>query len=244
MNVQTVPPLRFPQALLFFGLPGVLQAILFWGIFPLMDLMAFRLFVSFASAVAFSMALLLLLSISFYIKEKFPSGWNVFAARFRLTSLNGTDWLWTSSLIIFVFLSFRILSPVSSLIAERFSQPKFLIRLLDQDPNYFMELPVDGNILLWIATLFVALLIVFGQELWFRGYVLPRQEAAHGKTAWIINGLLWTVFFLFLPWFVLRLLPAAIAIPYVAQRLRNTWPGIFAHFALFLPVLIRLLSNL
>ena len=36
-----------------------------------------------------------------------------------------------------------------------------------------------------------------GEELWWRGIILPRQELAFGKWAWLVNGLLWDLFHFF-----------------------------------------------
>jgi membrane protease YdiL (CAAX protease family) len=40
--------------------------------------------------------------------------------------------------------------------------------------------------------------ISVGEELWWRGYVLPRQELAFGRATWVIHGILWSVIHLFM----------------------------------------------
>jgi len=44
-----------------------------------------------------------------------------------------------------------------------------------------------------------------------------------------MHGLLWTSFHLFAPWNLLTILPGCLALSYVAQKLKNTWPAIIAH---------------
>ncbi|PYV50530.1 MAG: hypothetical protein DMG92_07410 [Acidobacteria bacterium] len=51
----------------------------------------------------------------------------------------------------------------------------------------------------WHAWVFVAWIPLFisnilGEELCWRGYVLPRQEAALGRPAWLSNGIMWCLF--------------------------------------------------
>jgi membrane protease YdiL (CAAX protease family) len=66
----------------------------------------------------------------------------------------------------------------------------------------------------------------------WRGYLLPRQEAASGSVAWLFHGLLWAAFHLFFQataWDMIRMMPTCCALAFVAQYRKCTWPGIFAH---------------
>ena len=88
---------------------------------------------------------------------------------------------------------------------------------------------VKGNwTLVWVS--FVTLFFnIFGEELWWRGYLLPRQELVHGSSTWIIHGVLWTMFHAFKYWELAAILPASLALSFVAYKRKNTWPGIFTH---------------
>jgi len=79
----------------------------------------------------------------------------------------------------------------------------------------------------------LALFNIGGEELWWRGIILPRQELAFGTKAWLVNGTLWGLFHMF--YFTdLRVAVGhfAITMPlaFVAQRSRSTWPGIVYHY--------------
>lgn len=89
----------------------------------------------------------------------------------------------------------------------------------------------SSNTLLSIILFQVVFLFfnILGEELWWRGYILPRQELTHGKKTWLIHGLLWTLFHSFWWWNLILLLPGALAASYVAQRLKNTTVIITAH---------------
>ena len=87
-----------------------------------------------------------------------------------------------------------------------------------------------GDWSLLVITIFSLVLNILGEEFLWRGYVLPRQELTYGKRTWIVHGVLWTLLHAFKWWQMLALLPGALALSFVAQRLQNTWPGIIAHF--------------
>jgi membrane protease YdiL (CAAX protease family) len=97
----------------------------------------------------------------------------------------------------------------------------------------FMGIPLYGQ--WWIAFYYVFVLVfgnIAGEELWWRGYLLPRQEAASGPTAWLLHGLLWAAFHLFFQataWDMIRMMPTCCALAFVAQSRKNTWPGVVAH---------------
>ena len=65
---------------------------------------------------------------------------------------------------------------------------------------------------------------VMGEELVWRRYVLPRQEATYGKWAWLINGTLWNIPF---HWYTLSNLFSDM--PFCVQRIKNTWFAIIIH---------------
>jgi len=108
---------------------------------------------------------------------------------------------------------------------------EFLAHL--NDPTAFMGIPLRGE---WWVAVYYAWVLVFGniagEELWWRGYLLPRQEAASGAVAWLYHGILWAAFHLFLQpaaWDMIRMMPTCCALAFVAQYRKNTWPGIIAH---------------
>jgi len=208
-----------------------------------MDLMGVRLFVTFLASLGAPLLLLLLLSIRFYRKEGNPWSWNHFCERFRLRPMGVKEWAWTIPLAVFLFASNVGLSFTYEWISGLIPVPKFLVRMMDDDPNYFMELAVKGNWLIPLGFLGFLVCNVVGEEFWWRGYIFPRQEVAHQKWTWLIHGLMWNAFHLFMPWEAIRLLPGALALSFVAQRLRNTMPGLIAHFAVSIPALAQIIGK-
>jgi membrane protease YdiL (CAAX protease family) len=114
-------------------------------------------------------------------------------------------------------------------------------------PREFMGIPLQGA--WWILIYYAVLMLVFnigGEELWWRGYVLPRQELAFGRTAWIVHGVAWSLFHLFMQptlWDTMRMAISGVALSFVAQRTRNTWPGIIGHSFGNLPFFLSLVKG-
>jgi len=101
---------------------------------------------------------------------------------------------------------------------------------------------IAGN---WsVLTLFVVTALfntVLGEELLFRGVLLPRMAGVFGRWDWLANGVLFGCYHLHQPWGI----PASIlsgvflyALP--SRRLRSSWFGIVAHSgqSVFLTVLL------
>ena len=71
---------------------------------------------------------------------------------------------------------------------------------------------------------------IVGEELWWRGFIQPGQEAVFGSATWIVQGLLHGAFhFSFGLGLIFVLLPAFFAIPWAVQRTRNTSVGMVIH---------------
>ena len=103
--------------------------------------------------------------------------------------------------------------------------------------------PIDAQPLTGPETPFVLLLPVLfffnyvGEELLWRGYILPRQEHALGNRAWIVNGLFHAIFhFSFGLATIVVSLPIFLLIPLVAQKTQNTTNAIIIHALLGAPI--------
>ena len=114
-------------------------------------------------------------------------------------------------------------------------------------PQDFMGKPLQGA--WWIPVYYGVVMLIFnigGEELWWRGYVLPRQELAFGRITWIIHGVLWSAFHLFMQpslWDTVRMAITGVALSFVAQRTKSTWPGIVGHSIGNLPFFLNLVKG-
>ncbi len=84
-----------------------------------------------------------------------------------------------------------------------------------------------------VLALFVVLGIfntILGEELLFRGILLPRMHGVFGRRDWIANGLLFGLYHLHQPWSIVSSMVRGVflyALP--SRRFRSAWMGIAVH---------------
>lgn len=83
----------------------------------------------------------------------------------------------------------------------------------------------------WFAAVFVMLLLntALGEELLFRGVLLPRMIGVGGRFAWAWNSLLFALYHVHQPWTILNVLVSSTVFTYTTQRYRSAWMGIILH---------------
>ena len=81
---------------------------------------------------------------------------------------------------------------------------------------------------------------MLGEELLFRGFLLPRMNGAFGRRDWVANGLLFAAYHLHMPWAIPTALLDTVIIAYPTKRYRSAWIGIAVHSAqsVFLAALV------
>ncbi len=70
---------------------------------------------------------------------------------------------------------------------------------------------------------------VLGEELLFRGFLLPRMAGVFGKADWVMNGLLFGLYHLHQPWDILGSVMVGGIFAFPGRRFRCAWFGIVAH---------------
>jgi membrane protease YdiL (CAAX protease family) len=85
----------------------------------------------------------------------------------------------------------------------------------------------------WYGLLLVLFVFntVLGEELLFRGLLLPRMNGAFGRRDWVANGLLFAVYHLHMPWVIPATLLDTFILAYPTKRYRSAWIGIAVHSA-------------
>jgi uncharacterized protein len=85
----------------------------------------------------------------------------------------------------------------------------------------------------WFAVLIVLWIFntVLGEELLFRGFLLPRMNGAFGRGDWFANGLLFGAYHLHIPWAIPTTLLDTFILAYPTKRYRSAWIGIAVHSA-------------
>ncbi len=153
--------------------------------------------------------------------EGFKIDKDTWQKRLRFKKMNKTDWLWSlGSIILIGILSFAIMKLLEVLIGHVESQPPFMV---------FEPLTPDRY---WILLIWFPywLLNILGEEILWRGVLLPRQEVIFKKYTWLIHGALWSMFHLAFGWqLLLTMLPILFIQPYVVQCRKNSWTGVVIH---------------
>jgi uncharacterized protein len=72
---------------------------------------------------------------------------------------------------------------------------------------------------------------VLGEELLFRGFLLPRMNRAFGRGDWVANGVLFAAYHLHMPWAIPTALLDTFILAYPSKRYRSAWIGIAVHSA-------------
>jgi membrane protease YdiL (CAAX protease family) len=198
-----------------------------------------------------TMALFLIAALVGYCLEGDELRWNNLALRFRLTRMTGKDWLWTLGLVVISMalyfglgFSSQYLARIPILAPNPIVPPDFGPQAATaRIPGFLMGMSLSGK--WWVAVVFVIgwLLNIFGEEFWFRGYLLPRQEFAMGRHAWIANGLMFGFNHIWQPWNLLLILPGALIGAYVVQKRRNTWILIVMHGLMNLTLVVVVVLN-
>jgi len=175
----------------------------------------------------------------------------IFLKRFRLDHMGKLDWLWTFIVILVVVVFYFGLSFTSGWLTKIpiFSpHPSFPMDMVTGklNPGYLFEMELKGNWWVVIVYLFFWLLNIFGEEFWYRGWMLPRQEIAFGKYAWVLNSLMFTFQHWLQPWNFLVILPGALFAVFIVQHRKNTWITIIQHgfmnISLFIYVFLSVLK--
>jgi len=228
--VELIKPIPLWQSLIFFSVPavlGILCTYLLWPFFMSIGVSeenAYHL----QALVVF--VFLLIASLVAYVFEGNSLDWSDFKNRFRLFNMNRGEWMWTFGGLLTQILISLV---ANSLAIQIFSYLDF------SPPEIYPSGPITNLPLL----VFVLFMNILSEELWWRGYILPRQELQHGRTTWIVHGILWAFFHVFKWWSVPFMLLTTWIIPFITQRLRNTTPGIIIHLIInSLSVIISLIG--
>jgi membrane protease YdiL (CAAX protease family) len=112
--------------------------------------------------------------------------------------------------------------------------PVFVAATSSADSSTNTRPPEFANPTGWFALILVMFLFntVLGEELLFRGLLLPRMKGAFGRRDWLANGVLFAAYHAHVPWGI----PAALvvdtfAIAYPSRRYQSAWIGIAVHSA-------------
>jgi membrane protease YdiL (CAAX protease family) len=245
-------PLPLAPALIYFALPALMFRVLLYAGLEYLPNLGLSTFHATIVAVTVPCAILFALACTVFKAEGHPLTWAAFTARLRLRPMTWREVLVAIAAYLIGGLGTGLLGFTALGLIARFpalAPPAFFPALLDPRATVdgaaflaFVGEPLQGN---WSVPLLYFVMLFFnivGEELWWRGIILPRQTLVHGRWTWLIHGTLWALFHVpFYPWQLFALLPTCLALAWVAQRQQNTTAGLLMH-TLFngLPLVIAL----
>lgn len=197
-----------------------------------------------------AMFLIFVASLVVYRVDGHPFTQEVFISRYRLEKLKGVDWIWTLAMLLFAVVSYAALSFTTDLLKSipLFApNPVFPPDMTDManklTPGVLFEMPLQGK--WWVVGVYFIgwFFNIAGEEFWYRGWMLPRQEVAFGKKAWLINGLMFNFQHTFQPWNLLAMLPGSLFLSYAVQRREKTWMSIVWHGVMNISLLIFIIQG-
>ena len=234
-------PLHWWQTTLAFGIPSLVMVISIHGVIPLLQRIGLTPFESMVVSYSVPMALMLTAALVIYHEvDGYPLTWPAFSQHFRYPRITLKAILQGLGLFAAIMVGYGLLNGLATMVTQGWMPiPNYLPALLD--PRVALTTAVLDNMVgghisgNWSVVILYFIMFFFnivGEELWWRGYLLPRQEATYGRYAWVWHGLLWTAFHVHKWWDLIGLLAVCLPIAYVSQRTKNNWPAFIAH-ALF-----------
>ncbi|MBN2546997.1 MAG: CPBP family intramembrane metalloprotease [Spirochaetes bacterium] len=158
-------------------------------------------------------------------------------ARLRIKRITKKDFFYILFGLILIFMFTGFIMFISKIFNIYFKIP-----LIKTNPPFMEFDPLTGYeryyLIIW---LFMFFFNIVGEEILWRGYILPRQELEHRNFSWVINSILWLVFHAcFGAGLIILLIPIIIVLPYIAYKTKNTLNGIIIHALLNGPMFIMI----
>ncbi len=241
-EVIAIPQYSLGQILAIWAAAAVPMAILGWVVTPVLAANQQMPGIVRAALLTVGLAWQFALVVFLIRREAGTFSWSEFRRRLWLNTprdpqtgeTRGRLWLWLIPLIALAAvygmqlakLADRLWASVFPFLAE---PPAYSLGALTASPDAKAQLVGAWGI--WALFVVQAVLnTVIGEELLFRGLLLPRMSRTFGKWDWVVNGLLFGLYHLHQPWGILRsVVDGTLLYALPSRRFRSSWFGIIAH---------------
>jgi len=210
-------------SLLIFGLAGVVLLLETRFLIPfLAEATGWETIIIWFIVAGLGMFLPLLIAAYIFIrKEGYRLDRELWQVRIRFQKVSLNDWMWgLGGIVLSGLMAALVMELLKAVIGHADTQPAFMS----------FEPLTDGR--QWILLIWFPywLLNIMGEEIFWRGVLLPRQEAVFGKAAWAFHGICWSIFHVAFGWqLLLSLIPMLFIQSYIVQRQKNSWVGVIIH---------------
>ncbi len=164
-----------------------------------------------------------LLILAFFIikNEGYAISKETWIQRLRFNKLSRKDLIWAFGGIVVVLILSGIFMKGLELFIGKF----------DHSPPFMSFEPLSvGRYWLLAVWLPYWVLNILGEEILWRGVMLPRQEIVFGKYTWLVHGFGWWLFHIAFGWqLLITLIPLIFIQSYIVQKRKNSWIGVIMH---------------
>lgn len=223
-----------------FGLYGAIIYIGFHFIMPQLWRIGLNTAESLILTLAVPLALMLVPPAISYQREGRPMSLRAMLTHWRYPKISKYDFAWALFILAIGFPLAGLMGQLNGWLIEQgwITIPSYIPApfnpLADLSNRATWDAFVSGSIRgNWSLIVLYFILLFFnitGEEILWRGFILPRQEAQLGRWAWVAHGLLWTVFHAFNWWGMLPILPICLIISWTSQHTGRNWSAYIAHY--------------
>ena len=230
---KKLTPMPIWETLLIFAFTTLMGPAAFYWARPALEKSGMSELQAYLSSITIPLALMLLWSLVAFWRENGSFKWTALVKRLRLEKPSRQTILWGIGLSFVMLGAQAIFSSLqagwieSGLLKIPESIPSYVNPTYQQDFGEIKAQFIAEGVFGMIP--FVLFFNIIGEEFLWRGYALPRQELAHGKYAWVLQGLLWTFSHAFQYWLLPQILICALVLTFLSQRQKSTWVGIIGH---------------
>ncbi len=164
---------------------------------------------------------LLILAVFIIKNEGYTISKETWIQRLRFNKLTRKDLIWVFGGMVVVLILSGIFMKGLELFIGKF----------DHSPPFMSFEPLSAG-RYWLLAVWLPywVLNILGEEILWRGVMLPRQEIVFGKYTWLVHGFGWWLFHIAFGWqLLITLIPLIFIQSYIVQKRKNSWIGVIMH---------------
>lgn len=234
--MKDLRPISLTHSLILFGIPGIIFYLNVKIVIPYLsdktNMNQYVLWIIIGTLFLFLP--LFVLTLAMLKIDRYEFKWKVISERLMLRKVTLEDIKWiflglaAATLCTSVILLIWWISPI----------PFNIMDLKEMSPIKVQALTGQSRMVILALPIFFFFNYV-GEEILWRGYILPRQQLIYRKYAWIMSGVLHGIFhFCFGIKALIPFIPFLMLMPFVVYKTKNTYTSIIVHAVIGAPMQI------
>jgi len=231
-------PIGFGASLLYFGIPALTMAAGFYLLMPFLIKRGMLTYYAYSLGLGLPLLAMLIASLVAYRLEGNPLDWQALMTRFNYRPLSLRDLLVVAAIFAAEMMLYLLITRFTGWLTGNgyLPLPANLPDFVNPQTVWTQE-TIDaatgglrGNWFLFFFSVLLLVVNVVGEEFWWRGLILPRQQLVFAGGTLVVHALLWTFFHGFKYWDLLNLLPLSFGLTFAVLYLNNSSAGLVMHF--------------